>query len=532
MPRKERGSVTDRVRRPTSTASFVQLQQTRWEWKLVGMKVKLPGTVWGIYAHNEETRAWARAHARQSFEVIVRNVVSAKRDKDPALGQAAASAATEDGDTKYLWIVQHSKEEPFTIRAQDLLPHVRGEQLKALMTLGAPVHVPSKNAPSAPCKNSSVQRLSKNNNAIGAVDNPKARHVVQGDPPASTVTSDRGAGTAAASDAGPGDANTASSTGGITGTYAQQEEHSGSENKLDSTGKPGQRPALGSDRAYEVAGVHTDDARNSDARGNKRRKRRRNGHLQDSQDSEPRSGKQIHRTAGAAASAQVMIQDASDDKISHFQHTVPGGNTNQATRKLLFALHIKVCDGVRLNLQVCEGDVPQDLARKIALQYNLGKGQEKFIAAAISKQAEAKPWLGPMAEIGAAEVAAVKDGMVSTSSTLSQFPTGTLAATHGNACKAQGPHPMHSIRLPGYSHDQGPDLNRISEQDAQKQRRSRRQRLDQDRNSRKTSTRKHDQSEPRASPAAKNEQNLCPVRQSSALCPPLFPPMRIVRSFV
>eukprot|EP01043_Picozoa_sp_COSAG02_P100744 COSAG02_NODE_36827_length_450_cov_0.584046_1_plen_109_part_10 len=103
---KQQRSAASGVRRPTTTASFVQLQQSRWEWKLVGMKVKLPGTVWGIYAQNEETREWARVYAKQQFEVIVRNVVTADQDKDPTLeGAPADAAAAEGGSATYLWIV-------------------------------------------------------------------------------------------------------------------------------------------------------------------------------------------------------------------------------------------------------------------------------------------------------------------------------------------------------------------------------------------------------------------------------------------
>ena len=98
-----------------------------WQWAVIGMKVKLPGSIWGQYAQNDETRAWARVHAKDKFEVIVRKRIQ-------------SSGA---------WVVQAAEEMPFPIREKDLLLHVRGRYRQELSELGAPF-APSRKSAAAP----------------------------------------------------------------------------------------------------------------------------------------------------------------------------------------------------------------------------------------------------------------------------------------------------------------------------------------------------------------------------------------------
>eukprot|EP01047_Picozoa_sp_COSAG01_P095757 COSAG01_NODE_26396_length_715_cov_1.262987_1_plen_186_part_01 len=102
---------------PTSTAQLIALQQYSWEWRLVGMRLQLPGSVWGVYAQNAETKAWSRTHATTLFEIVVRNW----------------AAHTQ------VWMVQHGREDPFHVRAEDLLQYVCGKDREHLLAMGAPI---------------------------------------------------------------------------------------------------------------------------------------------------------------------------------------------------------------------------------------------------------------------------------------------------------------------------------------------------------------------------------------------------------
>ena len=463
--------------RPTSTASFVQLQQSRWEWKLVGMKVKLPGTVWGIYAQNEETRAWARAHARQLFEVIVRNVVSAH----------------ETGDTSYLWIVQHNKEEPFTIRAADLLPHIRGTQRQALLALGAPVPEPVKASKAAASrrKPSSEQTPTTQREATATADDMRA-------------------GSLAEKTAGDVAAHSEDSAGAV----ARREE----EDNVFSADQ--QTPAMYvCDWANEMADVDGDgtgrvggeSAQSSDCRETTNT---RDDWLDwDTGEGGSSRGSCKHADSGAdsVVSAQPMLPTSDGSNIQD-QRDSDGVNDNQGTRDLLFALHIKVSEETRLNLQVFEGDVPQALARQIAARYNLGKEQESLIAEAILTQADA-------VEEQRAHRALGKDELFSLSSTLPHFPVDRPDATDRNAPK-DNLRPMYSsTRLPWYPHDQGPTSHRVPtemQQVDREHRRRRRHRPD-EQNQHPGKKLKPHSSGPSTTTAAQNGQRPCPVRSIQAL---------------
>lgn len=430
-------SAASGVRRPTTTASFVQLQQSRWEWKLVGMKVKLPGTVWGIYAQNEETREWARVHARKQFEVIVRNVVTA--DQDSTLGGAPADTVSEeDGSADYLWIVQHNKEEPFTIRAPDLLPHVRGKQRQALLALGAPVPKPDKKTAKAPTSGRmepSEHIPIKKQEATGvAIDT--AVH-----------SAEKTAGDGAAHGASPSDHEKATRR---PPTRTRRSRAATARTPTDPTGaevqcghgegqvanERGQMPEkFVCDWASEVAGSSLDAA--SAAAGEQARfsVSRETKHTHDdwmSLDSGAGGNRrQVNGRVHAAGSEQLVLQDAAGQSFLQDQRVNDPVDVDRGARNLLFVLHVKVCDDTRLNLRVFEGDVPQVLARQIAVRYNLGKEQESFIAQAILSQAEAVERQR-------------NDGIPPASSTLSQFPAGGLDATGRNAHETEKLSPMYS----------------------------------------------------------------------------------------
>ena len=89
-----------------------------WQWTVVGSKIKLPGTIWGEYAQNEDTRAWARVHAKDKFGVLISKWIQNQ-------GQS-------------WWVIQYERELPFHIKEEDLLPHIRGSFRQELASLGAP----------------------------------------------------------------------------------------------------------------------------------------------------------------------------------------------------------------------------------------------------------------------------------------------------------------------------------------------------------------------------------------------------------
>lgn len=102
---------------PRCLAELARLQKRSWKWRLVGMRLKLPGSVWEIYSKDEETKDWSRRNARNLFEVVVRDCI----------------------EEPLLWVVQHQREAPFHIRAEHLLPAVRGKQRRDLLTMDAPL---------------------------------------------------------------------------------------------------------------------------------------------------------------------------------------------------------------------------------------------------------------------------------------------------------------------------------------------------------------------------------------------------------
>ncbi len=527
---KQQRSAASGVRRPTTTASFVQLQQSRWEWKLVGMKVKLPGTVWGIYAQNEETREWARVYAKQQFEVIVRNVVTADQDKDPTLeGAPADAAAAEGGSATYLWIVQHNKEEPFTIRAPDLLPYVRGKQRQELLALGAPVPEPVKKTEKVPAsrrkKSSENMPIKKQEaTAAAAVDDIVAYSAEKtagnvaahgANPPEPEKAQHRRptrarrprAGAARASTIDPAGATKASKTGDTAGAESQRKERGDAENQL--TNEFAQMPGtFVCDWGNEVAGLNVDAA--SAAGGEypqpSANRETKNTHA-DWMSWDPGAGGSRHHANGRAdtvGSEQLILQDAAAQSTLQDQRATNGVNGDRGARNLLFALHMKVKDDVRLNLRVFEGDIPEVLARQIATRYNLGKGQETFIAGAILSQAEAVE--------RQAQGLQGKEGLPPPS-TLTRFPPGGLDATDRHAHEVEKLNPMYSSGgIPFHSLGQGAPTNRfpteMQQVDQGHQRRRRRRPGDQ--NGQPGKKLKPDQSGPKTETGA--SQKPCPVR--------------------
>ena len=94
-----------------------------WCQELVGWQFRLPGSAWGEYAQDGETREWARANSRELFLVRI---------------NAAYANPTPSEGKEIRFVVQHDAEPPFTIYGLHVWPCLDSRQKQRVAQLSGP----------------------------------------------------------------------------------------------------------------------------------------------------------------------------------------------------------------------------------------------------------------------------------------------------------------------------------------------------------------------------------------------------------
>ena len=121
-------------------------QPTRHGWcqELVGWQFRLPGSVWGDYAQDGETREWARANSRELFLVRI--------------NEAYANPTPSEGK-EIRFVVQHEAEPPFTVYGLHVWPCLDSRQKQRVAQLSGPLSGCA--APAHPDRVCDLSRLRK-----------------------------------------------------------------------------------------------------------------------------------------------------------------------------------------------------------------------------------------------------------------------------------------------------------------------------------------------------------------------------------